>query len=392
MPSSYTPNLRLVLPVQGELSGTWGDTVNTGITSLTDAAIAGTASIAMTDADHTLTSSNGVSDQARNMFVVLTGALTASRNVVCPAVSKLYFVYNNTTGSQNIVFKTSGGTGVTVPNGTRMALYCDGINVVDAATNFSTLKIGNLNALTSANLLAGTGINVNTAGGNTTVSNAGVTSLTGTSSQVVVSTSTGAVTLSLPATINVNTSGSAANVSGTVAIANGGTGATSAATAQVNLGVRTSDTGSIKGSAGTTAQRDVSPAAGYIRYNTTLSAEEVYSGTAWNITAYRDVAQTFTASQRGAVTVDNDLSFDMAVGNNFSCTPTAGGALTFTNITAGQSGFIFLVNSGNYAITPAATTKISAANLAMISETGTYLMSYFSPDGTNVYVSAGATA
>jgi hypothetical protein len=100
--------------------------------------------------------------------------------------------------------------------------------------------------------------------------------------------------------------------------------------------------------------------------------------------------QTFTASQRGTTTTDNDLSFDLNVTNNFKCTPAAGGTLTFTNITAGQSGFILLVNGANYAIAAAATTKVGASTLATISATGTYLLSYFS-DGTNVYVVASGT-
>jgi len=99
-------------------------------------------------------------------------------------------------------------------------------------------------------------------------------------------------------------------------------------------------------------------------------------------------AQTFTASQRGTVTTDNDLSFNMATTNNFKCTPTGTGALTFTNITAGQSGYVLLVNSGGYAITAAATTKVGATFLSTVSAAGTYLISYFSPDGTSVYCTA----
>ena len=109
-------------------------------------------------------------------------------------------------------------------------------------------------------------------------------------------------------------------------------------------------------------------------------------------TAKTDVAQTFTISQRGTVTTDNDLSFNMATTNNFKCTPTGTGSLTFTNITAGQSGFILLVNSGGYTISAAATTKVSTTALATISAAGTYLLSYFS-DGTSVYVvNSGALA
>jgi len=105
------------------------------------------------------------------------------------------------------------------------------------------------------------------------------------------------------------------------------------------------------------------------------------------------VVQTFSVSQRGTVTTDNDGSFDMNATNNFLCTPTGGFALTFTNITAGQSGNIILVNGSNYAITAAAATKVASTTLATISATGTYWLSYYSPDGTNVYVAnTGALA
>jgi len=100
----------------------------------------------------------------------------------------------------------------------------------------------------------------------------------------------------------------------------------------------------------------------------------------------------FAKAVRATITTDNDLSFDMNAASNFKCTPTSGGALTFTNITSGQTGNIILVNGSNYAITAAATTKVSATCLATISATGTYWLSYYS-DGTNVYVAnTGALA
>ena len=98
-------------------------------------------------------------------------------------------------------------------------------------------------------------------------------------------------------------------------------------------------------------------------------------------------ASTWTASQRGTVTTDNDGSFDMNVTNNFKCTPTGTFALTFTNITAGQSGYVLLVNTSGYAVTAAATTKVGASFLSGVSTAGTYLISYWS-DGTNVYCTA----
>jgi hypothetical protein len=102
-------------------------------------------------------------------------------------------------------------------------------------------------------------------------------------------------------------------------------------------------------------------------------------------TAKTDAAQTFAASQRGTVTTDNDGSFDMNVTNNFQCTPSGTFALTFTNITSGQSGYVLLINTGGHAVTAAATTKVNASFLSTVSAAGTHLLSYFSAGG-NVYV------
>lgn len=102
-----------------------------------------------------------------------------------------------------------------------------------------------------------------------------------------------------------------------------------------------------------------------------------------------EVDQTWTGAQRGTITTDNDGSFDMAAGNNFYCTPTGAVALTFTNLTAGQSGLVLFVNTSNYAITAAATTYIAAADLTKLSATGIYVCSYFS-GGTNTYVVVSA--
>jgi hypothetical protein len=96
---------------------------------------------------------------------------------------------------------------------------------------------------------------------------------------------------------------------------------------------------------------------------------------------------TWTGSQRGSVVSDNDLSFDMDASNNFTCTPTGAGTLTFTNIVNGQSGFILLTNSTNYAIAKSASVKCDSALLTTISATGVYLISYYAAN-SNVYISS----
>jgi uncharacterized protein YaiE (UPF0345 family) len=156
MPSSFTTSLRLTLPVTGENSGTWGDLVNTGITNLVDASIAGYAAVTMTDANYTLTSVNGAADEARKMLLNISGTLTAARNVICPTASKLYFIKNATTGGFAITLKTSAGTGISVPNGKSMVLMCDGTNVLEAVDFTTTVNTTNL-AYTGT-LTGGTGI------------------------------------------------------------------------------------------------------------------------------------------------------------------------------------------------------------------------------------------
>lgn len=101
-----------------------------------------------------------------------------------------------------------------------------------------------------------------------------------------------------------------------------------------------------------------------------------------------NTAQTLTAPKRGEVSVANAGSFNMNLDNNFSCTPTGAVTLTFTNITAGQSGHITLVNGANYTISKAAAVKMATGVLTTLSATGTYQLHYHSPDGTNVYVTA----
>jgi hypothetical protein len=135
MASTYSDKLRLELMTTGEKSGSWGTITNTNLGTLLEEAVCGYVSVTHNDAaTYTLTTNDGSSDEARNMVLNIAGALTAARNVVCPTKEKLYVVKNATTGGYKLTFKTSGGTGVDIPNGYTMLVYCDGTNVVAATT------------------------------------------------------------------------------------------------------------------------------------------------------------------------------------------------------------------------------------------------------------------
>lgn len=114
MATAATSLLGLALPVTGELSGTWGDTVNNSITALLDTAIAGTTTIT-SDADVTLTTTTLAANTSRQAVLLWTASGTATRTITAPAQSKIYIVINKTGSTQSIKLVGVGPTtGVTI--------------------------------------------------------------------------------------------------------------------------------------------------------------------------------------------------------------------------------------------------------------------------------------
>jgi hypothetical protein len=109
MTTAYTSLLGLALPVTGELSGTWGDTVNNSITSLLDTSVAGTTNVSA-DSNVTLTTTSGAANTARQAILLFSGARTAIRTVTAPAQSKIYTVINATTGGFAVTLVGAGPT------------------------------------------------------------------------------------------------------------------------------------------------------------------------------------------------------------------------------------------------------------------------------------------
>tara|TARA_Y100000992_G_scaffold40431_2_gene22626 strand:- start:2554 stop:4947 length:2394 start_codon:yes stop_codon:yes gene_type:complete len=144
MTTQYTTILKLALPVQGELSGTWGNVVNDNITQMVEQAIAGKATInSWTGNAHTLTTADGTTSEARCAILDLTDtgtSLSGAGSVICPAQTKVYIVENNT--AQIVTVKTASGTGIAVPVNKTMVVYCDGTNVVEGITHTNSLSLG----------------------------------------------------------------------------------------------------------------------------------------------------------------------------------------------------------------------------------------------------------
>jgi molybdenum cofactor biosynthesis enzyme len=109
VPSSYTTLLGLVQPVTGELTNTWGTTVNSQLTQLVEDAIAQYSTTSVTAGDWTLTTTGaGAQNQARTAILIATGAPGTTRYIYAPQLSKTYVVINNCSDQSSIYIR--GGT------------------------------------------------------------------------------------------------------------------------------------------------------------------------------------------------------------------------------------------------------------------------------------------
>ena len=156
MATSYSPLLGLALPVTGELTGTWGDTVNNSITSLLDSAIAGTTTLS-TDADVTLTTTTGAANTSREAVLLFSGARTALRTITAPAQSKTYTVINSTTGGFSVKIVGVGPTtGVTIVAGESAVIAWNGSDFIKVS---NTGGEGSFTTLVASTNLSSTRIN-----------------------------------------------------------------------------------------------------------------------------------------------------------------------------------------------------------------------------------------
>lgn len=130
MATAYTSLLGFALPVTGELSGTWGDTVNDSITKLVEDSIAGVATVSVTAGNVTLTTTgSGAANQARCAIIIATGTPGTARQIIAPSQSKAYIVINQS--DSNITFKGSATTGHTLKPGDANLLAWNGSDFQD---------------------------------------------------------------------------------------------------------------------------------------------------------------------------------------------------------------------------------------------------------------------
>ena len=159
--ATYSTNLGITLPADGEFAGTWGQYTNTNLGTLVEQAISGyTTQGVVAATDTTITIPNGSTGIARNMYLELTGTGGASTNLIVPANKKLYFVYNNTSGTPGqVTVKVLGQTGISVPAGAKMVLVSNGTDIIEAVNYFSaSFTAGAINNTPIGAATASTGV------------------------------------------------------------------------------------------------------------------------------------------------------------------------------------------------------------------------------------------
>lgn len=255
MASTYS-DLKIELIGTGEQSGTWGTTTNTNLGTALGEAITGSASVAFSSADVTLTLTNtNAAQTARNLRLNLTGTSGGARQLILGSgcqIEKFYLINNGLADA--VTVKNTSGSGVIVPAGTAMFVFNNGTDVVNPLSYFSGTLVSS-SATISGGTINGTAIGGSSAaaGSFTSLAASGNTALTG--------------------DLSVNGNTTLGNASGDTILLN-------AATATIPNNLTFSGTGTIRLPNGTTAERP-SPTAGMIRYNTTEASFEGYAAGAW---------------------------------------------------------------------------------------------------------------
>jgi len=141
--ATFVNDLRLTELATGEGSGTWGTTTNTNLELVAEAFSFGTEAITTNADTHTTTIADGSTDPGRSIFLKYTGTLDSACTITIGpnTVSKLWFIENATSGSQNIIVSQGSGANITIPNGQTKAIYSDGAGsgaaMVDAFQDLS---------------------------------------------------------------------------------------------------------------------------------------------------------------------------------------------------------------------------------------------------------------
>ena len=408
MASTFVNNLRLEEMNTGEQSGQWGTKTNTNLELIGEALGFGTEAITTNANTHATTVADATSDAGRAIYISYTGALDSDCTITIgpDTMKRVHIIKNATTdsgssGPYNILIKQGSGAGaaVTIPNGDTKIVSLDGGGsgaiVTDVLDSLSVIDLKVQDDLTvSDDLLLSSDSAVVKFGADadTTLTHTDGTGLTlngtnkltfGDTASFVHQSSDGVLTVDGEATIDLNAS-TAVLISNDLKLDSDaavlGFGVNNDVTLThvhdsallLNDAIKmTFRDSALSVSSSTDGQLDVDADT-----EVEITAPTIDLTASTKVTVSNDVEVT-GRSVGVTVTAENDGSFDLAVGNDFTCTTAGTTTITFTNAKAGQSGNIKFVNASNHTIQAHADVAINADVLSTLATSGTYHLAYY---------------
>jgi len=353
MTTAYTSLLGLALPVDGELTGTWGQVVNNYITTYLDGAIAGTQIISGSQTAVTLSKTTGTA-----LIQVGSGATGSSQyqiircsgnpggstpsllTITAPATDKTYLIINATSNSQSVKIVNAGPTtGVTIASGKTSIVAWNGSDFVEISPSTAT------SATTATTATAANGINSATT---TIVLNGATAPTTG---QVLTATSGTAATWQTPTVSGGTVTSVAALTLGTSGTDVSSTVANSTTTPVITLNLPTASAtnrGALSAADWTTFNGKLPTTGGTMTGAITFAASQTVDGT--NPIGYKNIPQTGSDKTTAYTLTTGDVGKYVGVGTSGSIVvPTS----TFAN---GDAISVFNNTTGNITITTSAPT------------------------------------
>ena len=403
MASTFVNDLRLEEMATGENSGTWGTRTNANLELIGEALGFGTEAITTNADTHTSEIADGATDPVRAMFVQYTGTLDSACTItITPnTISRVHIIENATSGSQNIIIKQGSGATVTIPNGKTSIVYLDGAGsgaaVVDALTDLNIA--GTFNAasdITAAGTLNATG---DTSAGDSAAlgfasADGCIITGQGSTNDVSIKNDADTTVIAIPTGTDDVEFTDDVKLKSDAAVLSFGADSDVTVTHVADTALLLNDAikmtfrdSALAINSSTDGQLDIDADT-----EVEITAPTIDLTASTKVTVSNDVDVVGRAVGT-TITAENDATYDLAVGNNFTTTTAGDVTLTFSNVAAGQSGCIKFVNDSNRSVSADTAVAINASVLTSLSTTGTYFLTYYvtAASGANTIL-VGATA